>query len=126
MDGAEAYRNFCELGRGKSRVPSQLGKGWRAAELKFQFLAGFLQAKRLFLEASADFDETVISQKAAQLTENKGNGIGGKAGLIAQIEAVDGFDQANGTNLKQILGIYAPATEAADHRPHQPGILSDQ
>ena len=82
--------------------------------------------KSLFLEGAAHFDEAVVPKEAAQFAKDEGNGIGGKAGLVAKVKAVDGLEQANGADLKQIFGIVAAAAKAADDRPYQTGVLGHQ
>ena len=82
--------------------------------------------KSLFLEGAAHFDEAVVPKEAAQFSKDERNGVGGKAGLVAKVKAVDGLEQANGADLKQIFGIVAPSAEAADHCPHQADVLGHQ
>ena len=59
-------------------------------------------------------------------SHNRWNTVGGKLNILAQVKAVDGFDEANAADLEKIVHAFTAAGELLDHRQHQPEIARNQ
>lgn len=66
-------------------------------------------------QGAADTQAVVVSEIASDFPDDHGNGIGGKFYLHSRIEIVDGFDQPDAANLKQIIHIFVGDGKTADH-----------
>ena len=73
-----------------------------------------------------DADCAVIAQITANLTNNHGHSVGRKAHIEITIKIVDGFDQTDAADLKQIVHRLAASVEALDDREHQTEISTDE
>ena len=68
----------------------------------------------------------MIPQKAAKLTRDHGDAVGGKLHVLAQIEAVNGLNQADAAHLKKVVHALAPVGKLLHNGKHQPEIAGNQ
>src|SRR5699024_7728806 len=71
-------------------------------------------------ERTADPDGIIVPQVTAYLTDDHGNGISRKFYVQGSIKIVNGFDQADAADLKQIIRIFVASGETFDHAEYQP------
>lgn len=60
-------------------------------------------------QGTADADRVIVAQVTSYLTYNHGNCVSGKLNPDRRIEVVDGLDQADTADLKQIIYIFVIA-----------------
>ena len=77
-------------------------------------------------QGTGDPHRIVIPEVSADLPDNHGDSIGGKAYIKGRVEVVDGFDEPDTAHLEQVVRIFAPAGKPLDHRQDQPQISLDQ
>ena len=73
-----------------------------------------------------DADGAVVAQIAADLSDDHRHAVGRKAHVLADVEVVDGFDEPDAADLKQVVDVLAPPEKALDDRQHQPEIAADE
>ena len=59
-------------------------------------------------------------------SHNRWNAVGGKLHVLAQVEGVDGLDEADHAHLKQVVHALAAIGEALHHAQHQTQIAGNQ
>ena len=67
-----------------------------------------------------------VPQIPPQLPRNHGNAVGGKLHTLAQIEGVDGLDEADTAHLKEVVHALAAVGKLLHHAQHQAQIAGDQ
>ena len=77
-------------------------------------------------QAAADADGVVVAQVAADLADNHGHGIGGKAHVLRHVEVVQRLDEADAAHLEQVVHVFPAVAEALDHAEHQAQIAPDE
>ena len=76
-------------------------------------------------QRTADPDTAVVPEVAPDFSDDHGYSIGGKFYIQAGIEIIDGFDQTNAANLKQIIHIFIGSGKAPDDTENQTEIPAD-
>ena len=66
-------------------------------------------------QGTADADRGIVAQVTSYLTYDHGNCVSGKLNPDRRIEVVDGLDQADTADLKQIIRILIAAVKSTDH-----------
>ena len=72
-----------------------------------QYPAGFIDLQLVLFIFSGNLDAAVIAQVGFDLSDDLGDSIGGKLHLFAFVEVPGGLDQADGTDLDQIIIFHA-------------------
>ena len=81
-----------------------------------QSLPGIDGFVRCIPEGTADPDGTgVIPQITPHFSHDHGNCIGGKLNVLVYVEIVDGFDQPDAPDLKEIIHIFITAGKPLDY-----------
>ena len=76
---------------------------------------------------AADADGAVVAQVAPDLPGNHGYAVGGKAHVVVfGVKIVDGLDQTDAADLKQIVHVLAAADEFLDYGQHQPEVAGNE
>src|SRR4030095_9632735 len=73
-----------------------------------------------FLQAAGDADGPgAVAEVAFDLADDGGDGVAGEVDAAVGVELVDGFDQADGGGLDQVVGGFAAAGGAVREGPGQ-------
>ena len=66
-------------------------------------------------QGAADTQAVVVSEIAADFANNHGDRVSGKFYFHSGIKVVNGFDQSDASNLKQIIHIFIGCGKTTDH-----------
>ena len=90
-------------------------KGWFPGVFAGQAFSGVDGLVGCVPEGAADPDGVVVPQIAPDLAQDHGNRIGRKTDILGNIKIVNGLDQADASDLKQVIHIFIAAGKTLDH-----------
>ncbi|MNS76632.1 hypothetical protein D3C72_1101850 [compost metagenome] len=127
-DTAVVDAGFVDLLGGHAHRLGQLEGGGVAAELVVQLLGDLAQAVGELLEgAGAAHEGLAIAEVVADVAGDEVDGVGLERGVVTVLVAVDGFEEADGAHLNQVVHrVGAPAGQAAGDLLDEGQVLGDQ
>ena len=66
-------------------------------------------------EGAADADGIVVPQIASDLAQDHWHGISRELDVLSDVKVIDGLDQADASDLKQVVHIFIAAGKPLDH-----------
>ena len=113
---------FLDVGR-----RSELGDRGRAAELRRELVDEARDAERELLHAPRHVDAPrAVAEVAADLADDRRHGVGGELDAPLEVESVDRLDQADRSDLDEVVDRLAAARVASRERAHERHHLLDQ
>ena len=110
LDGFGARRRRLRAGDllgGQGKRLRKLRERRLPPQLSREVLAGKANGGGALLEAPADLDGAVVTEKAPDLARDLRHGIGGKLRAVAQVEPGHGLEKAEAAELIQVVRVDA-------------------